>query len=227
MEKNIIKLFNQFFTSPDYSALREELTQEINFQKIKLGGLILKVLRQQLGLSQKSFGEKLNKKQNTILKYEIGALKINLKTWQDIITTFNIDYDVFFSAIEKAKSETFPVGSFAIEKIGNIILSQLPKEYSGSQECSDIIFPLLLDLADEKIDEHAKELLNKIYPFVKTDVQEAQVENKPNTILEEIRNKIELITDEERKKIEKVKLKKIEKDIENYTIFLLKQNNFL
>lgn len=204
MEKNIIKLFNQFLTSPDYSALREELTQEINFQKIKLGGLILKDLRQQLGLSQKSFGEKLNKKQNTILKYEIGALKINLKTWQDITTTFNINYEVFNKSLNKGKTELLLCGGSVIEKIADTILSQLPKEQASNPESSDILYPLLLDLADEKIIEYVKELLNKIYPFVKTDVQDVQVENKPNTILEEVRNKIELITDEERKKIEKL-----------------------
>lgn len=230
MEKDIVKDFNKILTSPDYSTLREELTDEIDFQKIKLGGLILKDLRKKLELSQKSFGEKLHKKQNTILKYEIGALKINLKTWHEIIKIFNINYDLFVNSLEKAKSEIFPYGCFSSEKIANIILSHLPKEHPQSDDLQDITYTLILDFVDDKINEYTKELLNKVYPFIKSTPQEEEQEkqeNKSSTILDEVKKKIEFIDDEEQKKIEKIKLKKIEKDIENYTIFLLKQNDFI
>lgn len=53
----------------------------------------LKLLREDLGLSQKEFGKKLNVTDTTVSKWESGSRKLNKRTLTQICDTFNVNYE--------------------------------------------------------------------------------------------------------------------------------------
>ena len=57
----------------------------------------LKLLRDDLGLSQKEFGNKLNVTDTTISKWESGVRNLTDRTITQICDTFNVNYEWFMS----------------------------------------------------------------------------------------------------------------------------------
>ena len=222
MEKLIVKNFNDFLNNSKYPELKKQFLDYIDFKKLKTFGLALKNLRQGLNLSQKEFGLKIDKKQNTILKYEIGFLKISNKVWTSIINTFNIEYDTFVKAFDISKNSLeIEVPNF-IDNINELLLIDVTDN-------NDIYGYTAFEITDnfiaDKINDSITELLNFLYPsYEKSSLSINSTSN--NSIFDRIREKIESLEDSNLKEIQLLKLKKIEKDIENYTIFLLKQNGF-
>lgn len=58
--------------------------------ELKTENINLKILREDLGLSQKEFGDKLNISDTTISKYEKGQRSITDRTFSQICNTFNV-----------------------------------------------------------------------------------------------------------------------------------------
>lgn len=57
----------------------------------------LKLLRDDLGLSQKEFGNKLNVTDTTISKWESGVRNLTDRTVTQICDTFNVNYEWFMT----------------------------------------------------------------------------------------------------------------------------------
>lgn len=222
MEKLIVKNFNDFLNNSKYPELKKQFLDYIDFKKLKTFGLALKNLRQGLNLSQKEFGLKIDKKQNTILKYEIGFLKISNKVWTSIIHTFNIGYDTLLKSFDISKNSLEVEVPNFIDNINKLLLT-------GVTDNDDIYNYFAFEITDnfitDKINDSITELLNFLYPsYEKSSISINSTSN--NSIIDSIRGKIECLDDSNLKEMQLLKLKKIEKDIENYTIFLLKQNGF-
>lgn len=222
MEKLIVKNFNDFLNNSKYPELKKQFLDYIDFKKLKTFGLALKNLRQGLNLSQKEFGLKIDKKQNTILKYEIGFLKISNKVWTSIINTFNIGYDTLLKSFDISKNSLEVEVPNFIDNINELLLT-------GVTDNDDIYNYFAFEITDnfitDKINDFITDLLNFLYPsYEKSSISINSTSN--NSIIDSIRGKIECLDDSNLKEMQLLKLKKIEKDIENYTIFLLKQNGF-
>ena len=222
MEKLIVKNFNDFLNNSKYTELKKQFLDYIDLKKLKTFGLALKNLRQGLNLSQKEFGLKIDKKQNTILKYEIGFLKISNKVWTSIINTFNVEYDTLLKAFDISKNSLeIEVPDF-IDDINELLLTDVT---DNSDIYGYTAFEIIDNFIVDKINDSITELLNFLYPsYEKSSLSINSTSN--NSIFERIREKIESLEDSSLREIQLLKLKKIEKDIENYTIFLLKQNGF-
>lgn len=252
--KNInICSYDFFLTIEDYEKLINIFDDMLDFNITTINASILKEIRLTLKMTQQEFAEKLNKKQNTILKYELCSLKVNTKLLKETIKCFNIPTDIFYSLMENSKNELdFSYNSYEILEIFKpYFLKYLPKiqTFSTPLEKKRVIEELNLKIEDynslefeiyEKVEKYISNFIKKyfdnyfdnlfmeLYPFESLTLKENEkLPLAKNDVLYKIKQEIKEIENESERRIKTQKIREIERNIEKYTKFLLKEDKFL
>ena len=252
--KNInICSYDFFLTIEDYEKLINIFDDMLDFNITTTNASILKKIRLTLKMTQQEFAEKLNKKQNTILKYELCSLKVNTKLLKEIIKCFNVPTDVFYSLMQNSKNEL----DFS-SKLCEIIALFKPYILELLSENQNVSTPLdkkrvieelnfkiedynslefeiykkiekyIFDFIEKYFNNYFDNLFMELYPFESLILKEnEELTLSENDIFYKVKQEIEEIENENEKRIKAQKIKEIERNIKKYTKFLLKEDKFL